>query len=238
MRNSITFHELLLYRIICDMFKLIPFSYQFCALGNSYDVIADACRDKTELFSFLDSKQWRSFRRNVESFLRCDFAYYHIYYWFILIFSLYGAMHSLFNFGRLIFTKEVSSNSLWHNHRFNVLPPIVIRRLGLVKAFIQINVWSTLLYGALFVSPNHMAPWLWGHLVIIVFKLAAAILMRIRGQRLRTTIYLIVYMLTIWLVRQSMRAFFIALEQETQENLMLYLPIIQPLLHYGNSFVI
>ncbi|XP_017127904.1 uncharacterized protein LOC108146412 [Drosophila elegans] len=239
---SITFHELLLYCVNRNMFRLIPFQYRLCALGKSYDVIADACRNKNELFSFLESRQWRGFNRSVANFFSCDISFFHIYYWYLLVFSLYGAMHSLYNFGRLFFTKEMSRTSLWHNHRFYVLPPFMIRRLRIVKAFIQINSWATLLYAALYVSPRHMCPWLWVHVFIFVLKLAAStmntILGRLKGQQTRTIIYLIVYVLIIWLVNQSMKAFTIALKQETPEKLMLYSQIIHPILRYGNSIAI
>jgi len=153
------------------MFKFIPFKYHLCALGSSYDVIADACRDKTKFFSFVDSRPWRSFRRNVENFLECDINTYHIYYWFVLIFSIYGVVgfekitiatwanllnlpqiQSLFRFSRLLFTKETFGNSMWHNNRFHVFPPKMVRRFSVLTAFILANIWATLLYAALFVS--------------------------------------------------------------------------------------
>nr|XP_016944622.2 uncharacterized protein LOC108020755 [Drosophila suzukii] len=221
------------------MFKFIPFKYHLCALGSSYDVIADACRDKTKFFSFVDSRPWRSFRRNVENFLECDINTYHIYYWFVLIFSIYGVIQSLFRFSRLLFTKETFGNSMWHNNRFHVFPPKMVRRFSVLTAFILANIWATLLYAALFVSPRHMAPWLWVQLMTLAWHLVASfmksLLGSMKGNRTRTTIYLTVYVVNIWLVYQSKRAFTIALKQDTPEKLMLCSRYIHPLLNYFNG---
>ncbi|KQS44217.1 uncharacterized protein LOC26526517 [Drosophila erecta] len=209
------------------MFKLLSFKYHLCYLGNSYDLIADACRDKTEFFSFLDSREWRRLRRSFGKFLNADISHYPIYYWFILIFSLYGAIHSLILFTRSFFTKKVDGNT---NN------PQIVRRFIIAGAFIQANIWTLLLYAALFVSPRHMAPWLWVHLVIFAWKLAGATINahfgRKSGRRTRTTIYAIVYMLIIWIVYQAMRSFTAALEQDAPENLRLCLHFIDPLLKY------
>ncbi|XP_016967241.1 uncharacterized protein LOC108035949 [Drosophila biarmipes] len=218
------------------MFKFVPFKYQLCALGSSYDVIADACRDKTKFFSFVDSRPWRSFRRNVANFLECDISTYHIYYWFVLIFSFYGLMQSLFRFSRLLFTKEVIRNALWHNNRFHVFPPKMVRRFGVLTAFILTNIWATLFYAVLFVSPRHMMPWLWVQSVIFAWRLVASfmksLLGSMKGNRIRTTIYLTVYVLSLWLVYQCSRAFTIALKQDSLEKLMLCSRLIDPLLKY------
>ncbi|XP_070070998.1 uncharacterized protein [Drosophila takahashii] len=214
------------------MFSLLSFKYHLCRLGNSYDVIADACRDRTQFFSFLDSRPWRSFRRSLDNYLLCDISTYPIYYWFVLIFSLYGAMHHLIRFIRLFFTKKVVSKSMWKVHG---LHPKVAKRLSILNAFILTNVWGSLFYAAFYVSPSHMVPWLWIHLAIFAWKLVTVILLlwHTKGHRTRATIYLSVYVLTIWLVYQSKWAFATALKQETPEKLMLCSPFIQPLLKYA-----
>ncbi|XP_017041575.1 uncharacterized protein LOC108088340 [Drosophila ficusphila] len=208
------------------MFRLFPFKYQLCALGNSYDVIADACRDKTKFFSFLESRQWRSFKRSLGGLLQCDFSFYPVYYWFLLVFSAYGVLHSLLYFGLLIFTKDPDTNTICHNKRFYVLSPVLVKRFRIFSAFIQTNAWASLMYAAVFVSPRHMAPWLWIHIIMFALKLSAATINIIFGRmpdhRNLTIIYLIVYALSIWTVRQSMTAFTTALKQETPEKLMLF----------------
>ncbi|XP_043647635.1 uncharacterized protein LOC122616294 isoform X1 [Drosophila teissieri] len=209
------------------MFTLLSFKHQLCSLGNSYDVIADACRDKTKFFSFLDSREWRSMRRSFRNFLNADTSTYPIYYWFVLIFSLYGAIHSLILFTRSFFTKKVDGNT--KNLK-------IVRRFSIAAAFIQANIWTLLFYAALFVSPRHMAPWLWVHLVVFAWKLVGATISahfgRKSGLRTRTTIYAIVYVLVIWLVYQAMRSFTAALEQDVPENLRLCLQFIDPLFKY------
>ncbi|XP_017072246.1 uncharacterized protein LOC108108654 [Drosophila eugracilis] len=217
------------------MFRLIPFKNHLCYYGNGYDVIADACRDKRSFLSFLESRQWRSLRRIPSNFFNCDISTYPIYYWFVLIFSLYGTLQGLIRFSRVLFTQEVPIK--WEDLRFYVMTPRVIKRFRILNAFININIWAILFYAAIYVSPSHMSPWLWAQMLIFASKLAAATMntlsVRHKGQGIRTTIYLIVYMLAIWFVYQARRSFIIALKQETPEKLMLSLTFIQRLSNFA-----
>ncbi|XP_043647636.1 uncharacterized protein LOC122616294 isoform X2 [Drosophila teissieri] len=130
-------------------------------------------------------------------------------------------------FTRSFFTKKVDGNT--KNLK-------IVRRFSIAAAFIQANIWTLLFYAALFVSPRHMAPWLWVHLVVFAWKLVGATISahfgRKSGLRTRTTIYAIVYVLVIWLVYQAMRSFTAALEQDVPENLRLCLQFIDPLFKY------
>ncbi|XP_033160542.1 uncharacterized protein LOC117141281 isoform X1 [Drosophila mauritiana] len=207
------------------MIKLMPVKNRLCALGNSYDVIADACRDRSGFFSFLESRELRIVRRCFAKYL--DKPNYPICYCFVLIFSLYGVIHSLIQFTMSIRTKRGVGSS--GNQK-------VRRRIRMAGAFIQINIWTHLLYAALLVSPNHMTPWLCVHLGILVCKLTAATIkghFRCQGDlRARTTINAIVYVLVIGLVYLAMRSFTAALARDVPENLRLCLKFINPLLNY------
>eukprot|EP00099_Drosophila_melanogaster_P005905 NP_001246830.1 uncharacterized protein Dmel_CG43049, isoform B [Drosophila melanogaster] len=203
------------------MIKLMSVKYRLCSLGSSYEVIEDACRDRSGFFSLLESRKFRIVRRCFAKYLSEGIPSYPIYYWFVLIFSLYGA------FRRSILTNKVDGS--FEN-------PKNKRRLRMAGAFIQANIWMHLLYAALLVSPHHMAPWLFVHLGILACKLTAATIkghFRCQGDlRTRTTINAIVYVLVIGLVYLAMRSFTTALARDVPENLRLCLKFINPLLKY------
>lgn len=74
------------------MFKLKFFDEQICELGNSYDLIADACRDQDDIFSFQDTRAIRPYKRAVINFLKGEMNGYPFFHWVIFVFSWYGTV--------------------------------------------------------------------------------------------------------------------------------------------------
>ncbi|XP_068140984.1 uncharacterized protein [Drosophila tropicalis] len=207
------------------MVRLIPFEQLFCMLGDSFDIVADSCRKQDDYFNFMESSRWRSIRRKAINCMNCKETCYPVYYWVLLVFSLYGTLQSICAFLYQIYINSTKTSGSWYNSKFHALPQYVLIRLAVIARFTATYCWGLLLYAVIYVSPSYMKPWIIIHASILALRLLINIIEAIIGRLwqkfLTALVSKAVQIFIITLVFQAMLTFRGALKNNSREKLML-----------------
>ncbi|KRF84649.1 uncharacterized protein Dvir_GJ26588 [Drosophila virilis] len=157
------------------MFQLIPYDKQIKLMARTYKLKMDASRQSMEMLNLPNN-------------------YFFIMHRILLLMCLHGVLESLYIFTCHYCTLAIKLPTLWHNHRFLILPPELTRQLRCGFGFLHINAWLGLTYAALAFAPALMIPWLiyyYGFLGLHLLKLSIKVLGKsMQGEGIQTSIKL------------------------------------------------
>ncbi|XP_034655831.1 uncharacterized protein LOC117893350 [Drosophila subobscura] len=186
----------------------------------------------------MESMRYLSIERTVEELWNGDIRYFPLYYWIILVFSIYGMIQSFLQLYQHVSIQngETDMYSYLQSFSCNNLSCQVLKVLACSQMFIVTKSWMLLVCAVLMVSPAEMYVWLFVHgLLLIVQHLAIAVKNVLMGHMwfwpkiARTVISLLFNLVKLGIVYQTMCAFDVALTEERPEELRLLSKILKAL---------
>ncbi|XP_034121613.1 uncharacterized protein LOC117579725 [Drosophila guanche] len=200
------------------------------------DAIYDVFWDQLQLTSFMESMPYLGIEGTVEALWNGDIRFFPLYYWIILVFSIYGMIQSFLQLYQHVSIQNGKTDMYSYLQGCSFLSCQVLKVLACSHMFIVAKSWILLVSAVLMVSPAKMYVWLFIHGLLLIVQHLAIAVQNIRMGHMwfwpksaRTVISLLFNLVKLGIVYQTMCAFDVALIEERPEELRLLSKILKAL---------